>query len=125
MAVLSSLKTYDPTKEINEEDTTIIPWPGVLHVPQSLLKLHPSIRSKLKVRGSRTQAGFRHNLYQMMRVITKALNKLNKKKKEMMAIYLDATALVYCMSLSTIGSTPMREGLNSREYIKDLGSVAE
>ena len=61
----------------------------------------------------------------MMRVITKALNKLNKKKKEMMAIYLDATALVYCMSLSTIGSTPIREGLNSREYIKELGSVAE
>ena len=61
----------------------------------------------------------------MVQVITKALNKLNKKKKEMSAIYLDATALVYCMCLSTIGSTPTQEGLNSGEYAKELGATAE
>jgi hypothetical protein len=41
---LKSLKIVDHTKEGEPGDTKIIPWPSVLHIPQSLLKLHPSIK---------------------------------------------------------------------------------
>ena len=66
-----------------EEDEDLMPmictWPSCLHIPSGLLRRHPNLRSKLRVDGCETMAGFIRNLNTILSVIRRSVKRLEKE----------------------------------------------
>ena len=96
----------DHTVECVHPNSTVIPWPHPLHIPEELLKLHPGIKSKLKVHNHGTQGVFRRNLMMMREVIKRQINRILAKDQQMGAVALDTHTLSLAISISVQTSMP-------------------
>ena len=54
----------------------LLDWPHPLFIPAGLERRHPELRSKLQTRDKHTIGTFKKNIYMMMDVIKKAMDRL-------------------------------------------------